>query len=363
MPQKEAEQLRSMLVIGAYSSSYPRNQVLIRALGEVFEIQEINVAGKKFSNLLFIYSLIRFGRKKDFIFVIQPIYKLAFWLWFYKIITGKKIIIDAFISTYDSFISDRKLARRFSLKALYYYCLDAVSCLVADYIIFDTQSNQDYFKKKYFIHSKTHALILPLAIDLSYYDSMKYERDYAIFPKDKFNVFFYGNFIPLQGVEYIVKAAALLKNISEINFILLGSGQTRKESESLASELGLKNIIFLNRVPFSDLVKYIKMSDACLGIFGGTDKAKRVIPNKVLDYLACEKITITGRNSEMEKYFKDGEDLFYVNMADEKDLAEKIKYIYEQLSNLGAISKKGKDKIKDNFNPNKFLEIIKSEIK
>ncbi len=40
-----------------------------------------------------------------------------------------------------------------------------------------------------------------------------------------FNVLFWGNYIPLQGIKYIILAAKELEKHSDICFTLIGKGQ------------------------------------------------------------------------------------------------------------------------------------------
>ena len=112
---------------------------------------------------------------------------------------------------------------------------------------------------------------------------------------------------------------------------------------------------------YKDLIACIKKADLCLGIFGSTEKARRVVPNKVLDYLACGKLVVTGRNTALERCFKDGQDLIYCNMADSQDLAKKIEYICHNYDNIKHIENNAKSKIEDFFSLKKAIEIIKNK--
>ena len=54
-------------------------------------------------------------------------------------------------------------------------------------------------------------------------------------------VFFYGTFIPLQGIEHIIDAAALVAREDErIRFVLCGDGQTHAEMRRRARSLALR---------------------------------------------------------------------------------------------------------------------------
>ena len=69
------------------------------------------------------------------------------------------------------------------------------------------------------------------------------------------SVLFFGTYIPLHGIEYILQAANRLKSFTDVSFTLIGSGQTYEEMKNLAKELDLKNATFINSwVPYQELV-------------------------------------------------------------------------------------------------------------
>lgn len=342
---------KKVLIIGSYNNNYQRNKVLISIFNSQFDTKEININPKGLKKYFdFLKLIIKHGRKQDYIFLIQPAHKFAFELLFFKLFfSKKKVILDAFTSIYDSFVFDRKLVAKYSIKAIYYYTLDYLLCYIADIIVFDTIEHEKYFADKFKIKKNKHKYILPVSVDLDFYHNIKKSDNLNIFPIDKFNILFYGYYIPLQGIEYIIKAANILAKEKNIRFILIGSGQTRQEINKICKELELNNICFFDRIPFEDLISYIKAADLCLGIFGKTDKAKRVIPNKVLDYMACNKIVISGRSEVMEEFFEDNHDIVYSDMADAEDLAKKILFVYNNHLSLEYIGSNAKSKISKHF--------------
>lgn len=117
-----------------------------------------------------------------------------------------------------------------------------------------------------------------------------------------FNVLFWGKMIPLQGVPYIKKAAELLRGDPSIEFRIIGDPP----------------------VSYSELVALIPTADVCLGIFGDTDKAQRVIPNKVYEAIAAGKPVISGDTPAIRELFTDRENILLCKMASPEDLVIKI---------------------------------------
>jgi glycosyltransferase involved in cell wall biosynthesis len=250
-----------------------------------------------------------------------------------RLLTVKPIVFDAFYSFFDSMVEDRKIVKAQSLKGRYYWLLDWLSCRLADKILLDTNAQIDYFVKELKLERKKFYRVL-VGCD-----------DKVIFPitpkkKDYFLVHFHGSFIPLQGIEYIIEATKILEG-ENIKFNIIGHGQTYREIIDLASRLKVSNVNFIEPVSIDNLRGYLAEADVCLGIFGHTDKAKRVIPNKVYEGLAAKRPVLTGDSSAIRELLTDGQDAVFCRLADAQDLASKILALKEGRINYEKIADNG----------------------
>ena len=252
-----------------------------------------------------------------------------------RILTRKKIVADPIVSLYDTMVCDRKKCRRFSLRGFYYYLLDWLMVKLADIVILDTNENINYFSKNF--HAKK-AKFKRLFIGS---ENLLCQTKENRIPNRKFIVHFHGYFIPLHGIEYIIRVAKILEN-ENIVFRIIGRGQTYGRSRKLADELGARNIIFIDPVPRSEIQKYLCDSDVVLGIFGNTDKALRVIPNKAYDALAAGKALITADTPAIRELLEDEKDCLLCRVADPGDLAEKILKLKDDPDLLEKISNGGR---------------------
>ena len=99
-----------------------------------------------------------------------------------------------------------------------------------------------------------------------------------------FTVFWYGYANPLQGVEVILKAAEILKD-KPIKFKI--AGPVEQKLKSFKKYADLKNVEFINHIPYEQLPKEINAADLCLaGHFSNKQKAARVIAGKTFQFLA-----------------------------------------------------------------------------
>lgn len=305
-----------ILYFGTYNPNYSRNRVLINGLRqngvEVSECHSANHGPRAYLNLFFEYW--RFRDKFDIMIVGFPGQEVMFLA---KFLTRKPIIFDAFTSHYGGYILDRQRYPKRSWRARYYRFLDKYSCKLADLVLLDTRAHINFFVEEFGL-PRTKFKRIFVGTNTDVFKPTEEER-----ANEKFVVHFHGNYIPLQGVEYIIQAADLLKS-EEVIFNLIGRGQTYKQTRELASKLNLTNINFLEPVPYERLPDYLNNADVCLGIFGNTPKTELVIPNKVYEALACRRAVITADTAAARELLVDGENALLVRRADPAELADKI---------------------------------------
>jgi glycosyltransferase involved in cell wall biosynthesis len=232
------------------------------------------------------------------------------------------VILDALTSLWEAAVSDRSVTDPRSLNAVRYRLEDRLACSLADLVLLDTAAHCAYFSDDLSV-SQAKLRVVPVGADE---DVMRPQPSLA--SRDPFRVFFYGSFIPLHGVEHIVEAAYLLERAgTPIEISLVGAGQTRHAVERRALELGVANVHFMGERPYESLPPMMGESDVCLGIFGTTPKAARVVPNKIFDALACRRAVITRDGPAVREWFTDREDVWLCPPGDPEALAEAIAHL------------------------------------
>jgi glycosyltransferase involved in cell wall biosynthesis len=351
--------LEQLTIVSQSSSKYPRNQAFLKAFKRAFPHSLDFIVDKgSFKNLrLILKFLIKFPVAKDILFL-WPANYLALSIFAAKLM-GKRIIYDAFTSMYDSLVNDRKTIKPGSIRSYYYYLQDYLCCHLADKLIFDTQGHKDYFFKTFKLKSSQPFVILPVSVDLDFI-----EQQPAFENKDSqtIKVLFYGSFIPLQGIEYILQAIQLTKDLP-IRYSIIGNGQTYRQMLELANRLGVNDLVaFIPPTSYSELVSHIKAADLCLGIFGDTEKAQRVIPNKVLECAACSKPVITGKNNDLAKFFTDKESILFCPMAEAHALAETIRWASANPGRWRSLGEEASRVIEKNFSLPILVDRIKNTV-
>ena len=314
------EKKKRILFITTKNIDYIRNSQEIRLLRE--EGKEVSLFYSRGKNYplrlisLYLRLLFKSMRIYEEVFIgFSPQLILPLFFWKFR---GKKVVIDFFISVYDTMVNDRKKIRKGSLPAKWIHWLDAVTLRRADGIVADTRSHGRYFVSEFGADPEKIRVIY-LEADKSIYYPRQEEKPEHL--KDKFTVLYFGSVLPLQGVDIILKALERLKERKDMHFILIGP-----LGKKLAPVLS-DNIEYISWLPQEKLAEYIGFADLCLaGHFNGEiEKAKRTIPGKTYIYRAMEKPVILGDSPANHELFQeDGKTIYYVPMGDPQALADKI---------------------------------------
>lgn len=230
---------------------------------------------------------------------------------------GKPIIMDFFISVYDTLICDRKKFKDGGLIAKICHKLDENTLKKADHVITDTKAHADFFIHEFSGNRDVFETIY-LEADQTIYFPRLQNRTEAL--KDKFVVLYFGSILPLQGVDVVLDVIRELKECPDIYFDIIGPipGKYHKPIQ--------ENVCYTEWLSQEELAEHIANADLCLaGHFNGNiEKAKRTIPGKVFIYEMMGKQMVLGDNkANRELYFEDMRHQF-VEMGSKEKLVNKI---------------------------------------
>lgn len=315
---------KRILFTSGREPEYPRNAVIQTALAQNFEV--INFTDNSQSILLRYFRLGKLLYKSSKIdfdlmfvgFLGQPLMVLAHRL------TDKPILFDAFLSVYDTLCFDRRTFKPKSAVGKMAFWLDRASCAWADQVLLDTQSHVDFFHNTFNVPNiKMQSLFVGCDENIFYPRPQR---------KTIPLVLFYGSFLPLQGVDVIIRAAKLLEVRTNIIFRVIGTGLESNRIHALANELGVRNVTFLPPVKLIELPEHIQEATLCLGgHFGASAKAERVIAGKTFQCIAMGKPTIVGNNDANRELLQHGYDAWFCQMNDPEMLAEAILHLINDL--------------------------------
>ena len=111
---------------------------------------------------------------------------------------------------------------------------------------------------------------------------------------DKFVTLHAGAHGRANALHQLVDAAEALRDRSDIQLVTAGDGPLRSELQADARRRGLADIEFLGAFPKDQMPEIIRACDAGVAVLQNNPTFKTVYPNKVFDYMSCERPAVLG---------------------------------------------------------------------
>ena len=239
-------------------------------------------------------------------------------LWPFARLRGRRVALDMFLSLTDTVVHDRHMAAPGSLVARALGALEWLSCRAADRVLMDTRAHCDYVAELFDLPLSRMAAV-PVGAEPGAFARLPP----AASREGSVRVLFYGQLIPLHGIETILKAALSERGRAH-RWHLIGTGQMRGVLEAALDEGHAPHVTWENWVPYADLTCAIAETDICLGIFGASRKAASVVPNKVYQALMAGRSVITRASPAMAETFADDAGLVCVPHSDPDAILDAI---------------------------------------
>lgn len=110
------------------------------------------------------------------------------------------------------------------------------------------------------------------------------------FPEDAFIIGYTGTLGIANAMDYFIEAANMLRQHSQIYFLLVGDGDHKEKLQSLSAN---PNIVFINAVPVTEVYHYIEKCDVMYhGCLNKKIYEYGLSPNKIFDYMLCKKTIV-----------------------------------------------------------------------
>jgi len=230
----------------------------------------------------------------------------------------RMLVFNPLISLCDTLVDDRAAFGEGSFMSGFLRRLDRWTCRVADLVLLDTEAHITYFVNTFGLPREKFVRVF-VGVREQVFAPREYRQQGNVF-----RLTFVGKYTPLHGLHTMMHAAKLLNDEPDIEFNFIGKGQLSDEIQKLASDLDLRNIHFSDWVAYDQLPDCLTQADVCLGIFGTTDKAGRVIPGKVFWGISMGWPIITGDSVAIRELLTDGENALLCPRGDPEALSRTI---------------------------------------
>ncbi len=143
-----------------------------------------------------------------------------------------------------------------------------------------------------------------------------------------FSVMFAGNIGAAQAVRVIVEAASLLKEHTDIHFVVLGDGSSREWMIKEVHQRELTNLHLPGRFPVETMPSFMHKASALLVTLADQPIFAATVPNKVQAYLAAGRPIIACLNGEGARLVVEAGAGLATPAEDAKALADTILCLY-----------------------------------
>ncbi|MFY0255063.1 glycosyltransferase [Chitinophaga sp. 30R24] len=331
----------NILFAGKFEAGYNRTKVILDGLEQLpgIQVSFYNFRERSKWNL---FALRKACADADIIFLPSFTHKDVAWI---KFFTRTPVIFDPLISRYLTKVFDYKQVKKRSLRGYKNFLKDKVAMHKADVVLCDTAAHRNYFHQTFQV-----PLSKLQVVEVGVNTTAFHPNTTAGRTQQPFTVGFYGGFIPLQGTRYIIEAANILKNHTDIRFHLIGEGFEYKQMRHLAEvTYGLQHITFSGWCKYDVLNEAINQFDICLGIFGDGLKADLVIPNKIYHYAALQKAIITKDTPAIHEIFMPNKNIV-LTKNDPQEIADQILRLKANAVQRESIAQMGYEIITNTYN-------------
>jgi glycosyltransferase involved in cell wall biosynthesis len=222
---------------------------------------------------------------------------------------GRPVVFNPLVSLADTLVGDRGRFGAGSPAARALEAVDRVAFRAADLVVADTEEQARFFAALAGIPRARVAVCLVGAEERLFRPGWRQD--------EPFTCLFVGKLIPLHGVETILAAA---RTAPEVRFRVVGSGQLDRLLEGRPA-----NVDWVRWVDYERLPDELHAAGCALGVFGRSDKAGRVIPNKAFQALACGTPLVTADTPAARELLVDGVSALLVPPGDGAALAGAVR--------------------------------------
>ena len=177
---------------------------------------------------------------------------------------------------------------------------------------------------------KEKVIFIPNAADFSLaekiledanFNAQSFKKELGL--EDSFVITYVGAHGVANHLIQLIDAAEKLQD-TNIIFQLIGSGMRKEFLQMEVSKRNLKNVIFRNSVPKSEVFKFILASDIGVSVLKNIDTFKTIYSNKTFDYMSCKIPILMVIDGVSRKLIEESKAGIYVEPENTKSIINGI---------------------------------------
>jgi glycosyltransferase involved in cell wall biosynthesis len=252
----------------------------------------------------------------------------------------RPVVLDMLLSAYDTVVLDRGLVPPGSRRARLARAVDRSAVRASDLALLDTPQQVEFCARELGIPAHKLAAV-PVGAEVERFAPTPPP------PGGPLRVLLYSSFLPLHGS--LTVAAALRRLAGEpIRFTIVGRGQDRPAFDREVA--GLEGVETIDWVDYDRLGWLVAGHHVVLGLFGCTDKAARVVPNKVYQAACAGRAVVTADTPAVRHAFAEDE-IVLVPPNDPEALADSLRALAGDPARAADLGQRARKRFERDYAP------------
>lgn len=168
----------------------------------------------------------------------------------------------------------------------------------------------------------------------------------------KFIVTYAGAMGMANNLEVVLEAAALLNDLPDIHFLMVGDGKDRVKLGALAAQMGVQNVTFTGSRPKSQMPSILAESDVCLAVLRDIPMFRTTYPNKVFDYMAAARPVVLAIGGVIRDVVEAADGGIAVQPGSPQEMSEAIRTLYSDRERSRRMGRSARDYVVKFFDRN-----------
>ena len=275
-----------------------------------------------------------------------------------RLLTRKKVILDALASRYDSEIISRNNHKGSYIKKMWILFIDWIAFAFAHLILVETHAQKEFISRKFKISEKK------IIVAYTGVNEDVFKKDVSISKHEKFTALFRGRVMSEAGVQTILKAAEILKD-KDANFDIIGygSGPWLQECRDMYHRLDHNKVKWDEKeLPFEEIVIRMQKAHISLGQFATSERVERTIPHKAFESMILCTPYITAQSRAVSEILEDGTACIMIDAENPQALAEAIMDLRNNESKRNMLATQAETAYWQHYSMEKIGSKLKSDI-
>lgn len=164
-------------------------------------------------------------------------------------------------------------------------------------------------------------------------------------------------------LSQLIETAMLLKDRSDILIAIVGGGMEANAINEQINTEKLTNIVFYGTRPKEDMPGIAASADICCAVLMKSETFKTVYPNKVFDYMACEKPVIIAIDGLIRELIEKQDAGIFVEPENPRSIADGILSLVDHPGRSRKMAANGRRFVENEFDRDVMAKRYESLLK